>query len=535
MATKALDKNESRIPFLGDKITFITGLDPLGLQNPSSQMYSYLLPGLNNVTWHIRNYSFYCWLLSEYGKIITSSDPILQKRFIRRAEYIISLMSVHNGIEGVSGSEYARKQLEKDINSFDLQEGTYNNDGTTEHTYWQYGFGIFGQYYVGSLRQIGLIEEPVNEAGELIGIFRRTSRKEGIKVSGEELAKAFDKNVSDNTKSSFLNSIQDGKVSTKQLESFMRDFNITKVPFGTLEHELLISLLIDIDEPLTINKLPTAHRKETLFHLLRFAKKNKGIDSQYDFSRFSYKVKGTFNRKRDLCLTGWYYYQLNEYWQVACTAILNGCLHHLEDLKGPGWMPLIEFINTCRNAVMKAIIKNKVIRKEADTLSRVSFQILPEEEELYDEIMKAKGVERMYHGFIMLFKLYDINHTDLEGLRVYSQDRAIGDDNYDVITFFTRFSSRLEQPVDAFIYEFLLNSIINRHLFVAYNKMGSRSQSTQKFIIEEGHIRQIGNFDPDFTSPRIRNLLRFLLELSLLDENYKPTAAGVELLSTIDQ
>ena len=93
MATKVLDKNEARLPFFGDKMSFVTGLDPLGLQNPSAQAYSYLLPGLNNVTGRIRNYSFYCWLLAEYAKRIKSSDPKEQKAFIRKAEYIIALIA----------------------------------------------------------------------------------------------------------------------------------------------------------------------------------------------------------------------------------------------------------------------------------------------------------------------------------------------------------------------------------------------------------------------------------------------------------
>jgi hypothetical protein len=38
MATKVIEKKQSRIPFLGDKMTFIHGLDPLGLQNSSVQM-----------------------------------------------------------------------------------------------------------------------------------------------------------------------------------------------------------------------------------------------------------------------------------------------------------------------------------------------------------------------------------------------------------------------------------------------------------------------------------------------------------------
>lgn len=47
---------------------FKGGRDPLGIQNSSIATYSKLLPGLTNLTRHIRYYSLYCWLLSEYDK-----------------------------------------------------------------------------------------------------------------------------------------------------------------------------------------------------------------------------------------------------------------------------------------------------------------------------------------------------------------------------------------------------------------------------------------------------------------------------------
>src|SRR5690554_2802125 len=141
MATKILEKNQARVPFLGDKMNFIHGLDPLRLQNPSVQMYSFLQPGLNNVTNRLRYYSFYCWLLSEYAKQIQSTSPAEQKRFVRRAEYIIALASVNAKIQGIPGSIYATRRIEEALPEYKLQDGTYNPDGSTDRTYWKYPFG----------------------------------------------------------------------------------------------------------------------------------------------------------------------------------------------------------------------------------------------------------------------------------------------------------------------------------------------------------------------------------------------------------
>ena len=54
-------KNEIIVPFLGAKLDFIYGQDPMGLLSISQQTFQMLLPGLSGVTIRVRYYSFYCW------------------------------------------------------------------------------------------------------------------------------------------------------------------------------------------------------------------------------------------------------------------------------------------------------------------------------------------------------------------------------------------------------------------------------------------------------------------------------------------
>ena len=529
MATKVIDNNEARVPFFGDKISFVTGLDPLGLQNPSTQAYSYLLPGLNNVTSRIRNYSFYCWLLQEYAKIIESSDPKEQKKFIRRAEYIIALLSVHSGIESISGSNYAVNRFKENLTEFALQTGTYNPDNSTENTYWQYGFGIFGQYYVGSLRQIGLIEEPVNASGEIIGIYRRISKREGIKVTGEDLAIAFDANIQTKNKATFFDCIKKGTVNIKELEELAIDFNLTELKLGNAESTQLIDLLLDIDEPSIVGENTVSMRKETTIHVLKFILKEEDTFDQRSFTMFAYNSKGNYESKLDNCLTGWYYYQLNEYYQVANTAVFNGSLDYLQNLIGAGWMPLPEFVAVCRNEVVKFLIENKVISSDKVSIESIIQSKIGTEKTTYESIMNSKMIERMANGFVLLWQLFRENKENLIYLRTFTNERNIGD-NDDVLTYYMSFEKHLNQNVGDFIYGFLSNKTITRHQYVAYRKMGGGSQSTQKFIIEDNYIRQIGNFNPGFTSPRINSLTSFLYDLKLLNDEYKLTKAGEKLL-----
>ena len=110
MADKVIKNNQSLVPFFSERLNFIKGLDPLGLQNSSDATFSMLLPGLNNVTGRLRYYSFYCWLLDEYSKRIGSTNPKDQQQFIRRAEYIIALASQYyqHEISAIPGSIYIR-------------------------------------------------------------------------------------------------------------------------------------------------------------------------------------------------------------------------------------------------------------------------------------------------------------------------------------------------------------------------------------------------------------------------------------------
>jgi hypothetical protein len=55
-------------------------------------------------------------------------------------------------------------------------------------------------------------------------------------------------------------------------------------------------------------------------------------------------------------------------------------------------------------------------------------------------------------------------------------------------------------------------------------------QSTQKFIIEDHHIRYLGNFEPGFTGPRIGNLINYLRDLAMMDADNTLTDSGINLL-----
>lgn len=529
--TYVIDNNEARAPFFGDKMSFITGLDPLGLQNPSVKAYSNLLPGLNNVTGQIRCYSFYCWLLNEYSLKIKTVDPREQRKFIRKAEYIIALISQLGDIPGISGRQYASDRVEE-TDTFDLNVGTYNADGTTVNTYWQYYFGVFGQYYLGSMRQIGIIDEPIDENGNFLGVFRRTSSSSSVQVSGEDLSNAFEENVSKEGKELYLECIDRASITKEEIAQLTDDFNLREIKLNSREWELLTEMLLSVDSPVLMSDKPETMRKQTLRHVLKFAIEYPEKLSDRAFTMHAYDVKGMDNKVLDECLLGWYYYQQNEYWQVGCGAMLNGFILTLDSLVGPGWIRLLEIVNTCTDLIADKLKTDEDVDVHA-SFSFENIRINYAERDLYKLFIKGTKEEKLSYGFLMVLKLYKENVKNLQVLDGYAQKNDLSNPS-DAIAFFSGLSTSKSYDLKTFIRTFLMDNIINRHQLVAYKKMGSGSQSTQKFIIEDGLIRQVGNFGPGFTGPRVGNLITYLKDLQMLSEENVVTHKGLGILENIE-
>ena len=138
-------------PFWATNDGFKGGRDPMGIQNSSVATYGRLLPGLTNLTGHIRYYSLYCWLISEYKSLkISGKTDVHQYNFIRRAELAMALIMKDQNIGSVVGALFVSQQRYKLI-----EEGVYNladgADYNSKDKYWTYQTGAFGQYYLGSL------------------------------------------------------------------------------------------------------------------------------------------------------------------------------------------------------------------------------------------------------------------------------------------------------------------------------------------------------------------------------------------------
>ncbi len=534
MASKVILNNESIVPFFGDRISFIRGLDPLGLQNTSDSTFSLLLPGLNNVTGRIRYYSFYCWLFDVYSKVVGSTNPENQKQFIRRAEYIIALASqyITGDASSIPGSNYARQEIVfKGEVEHSLQAGTFKEDGSTRETYWNYGTGAFGQYYLGSLRDIGIISERDNH----IGVYVRTNKREDNSISGEELAEAFEANISPHIKSLFLKCISAGSISDNQLKELLPEFDLTTILKDSDEQSLLVKLLLQKDFPLRIEENPKTLRNQTIKHLLDFIKINEGDFSDRIFIYNCFDRKGKVEQNEDECLMGWYYYQFNEFWHFANTSIFNGTLAHLEKISDPNWYPLSQLVKEVSNQVVEQYIALNFATYKESTVDEVLINISGSST-IYDYLeLTTKSVlsDKVTNAFLLMFTLYIENREKLVDLKTYAESNQVAKDGEGTGYFITQFESKKGITFQKFVYDYIYLNIIYRHQYVAFRKIGGGSQSTQKFIIEDNYIRYLGNFEAGYTGPRIGRLIAFLKDLDVISNENKLTSKGELLISEL--
>lgn len=518
-----LQKGKSIYPFWGASINLITGLDPLGLQTTSEATYATMLPGISNLTNRLRYFGFYCWLLDFYFKKEKKGNSIEQYRFIRRAELMIAIImqSERKSVQQITGSNFASNLILTEKGSyFDLADGA-DKDNTEKAVYWKYPSGAFGQYYSGAMQTLSLIITAVNEDSDIIYNISKPHPRQ--KVSGKQLADAFDTSLTIPIKDLFYNNIKKGKLNQSDIAELIKYFAIEVIDTNSDEWQLYREMLLDKDEPSQeVEELFTYHRRETILSLLKIAVWNKNDYDWYNFLLECYQNKlGTTSTPVGETNIGWYCYQLNEYWQYACGTIFWAVLQHLYKFQQDQYLP--EFIKNFSSNITKEIceeLKNSLQASSfvSDIISQISDN--GGEEELKNKIETRASdnpVIAAKNGFILLLQLYKNNKEQLPPLKEFmSRKQTMRDGN--MVDGIMTIHSAQNETIQEFVEQFLLRKIIYRHQMVAIRKMGNGSQATHKFFIEEQYIRFIDTFPPRNTSPRMNALQNIMFDLQVIDE-----------------
>jgi hypothetical protein len=441
----------------------------------------------------------------------------------------LALIATSKNTQGVPGITKAKEIFEDAAEIINLKDGTYEDLGKTEGSYWKYSSGIFGQYYANSLKVIGLIREQ----GEASGLYIRTASQNRDRVTGLLLANAFESNIGRESMSFFSMAIKNASVSTEQLGLMADAFNMVKIPLNTEEHRLLVALLIGPDR--LTNTEETFYRKDTIFHVLKEIKKDDSDSfEELKMPWYAYDIKKQHKIEADKAMPLWYFFMLEQYWSVACTGALNSLLRAMNKDAGMGWIEESVFIKEVSDSVFKAM------ELTYGNLNETSFfnleMSLEKENKLVDNIVdkNAHFIEQLKVSFILMHKLYKENYVYQGELLKFSQSHNLHTRSSFLVAI-QDIHEKSEYDVLEFIKYFITKYVIYRHHFVALRKM-TDSQSTAKFLRENGYIKHVDYFRFGYSSPRLNTLLNFLNDLEVKEKQSSGlTDLGKELLIALNK
>jgi len=511
------DQNSYQEPFWAENKGFMTGRDPLGVQNSSVATYAGLLPGMTNVTQRLRYYGFYLWLLCEYDewkKSETEQTLEFQYNFIRRAELAIAYMMVNKypNERGIIGSDFANRNINTIQNSgfYDLAVGADKNKKTVKGSvYWDYTSGALGQYFAGSLVSLHLVEMNYR--------FFKPCNK------GKSLAEAYKKSVSESSRNVLLDVVRVGKLNTKQIEK-LTEFSLAGILPDSAEWRFYKDLMLSDDGEKNSLGDVKWQRKETIKYYL------ESIQSNTDKRLFNQKqyLRNIKKPEHDASF-GWYYYYTNELFHYSLETIFWGLLVELDGKI----VDTRKFIENISEKVAKQSCEQSlesVNETIADILEK-GFQedVLGEQKKLESCVKEKASIDAIVLAFKMILRVYCQNLPNMDLLNSYERTNFLTDKNgriSEVVSCYIK--NNLNSSYSHYI-QTSIKRLINGHISTAYRKMGNGESNLLKFVIEDNFITHVQTMWPKFTSPRLGTLDNFLVDLKLI-EGESLSNAGKTLL-----
>jgi hypothetical protein len=530
----------------------ITGLDHLGSAAPCIAIYAALLPGMTNVTDRARYYSFYPWFLWKYSQL---GEPLESARFhelYRRADCLFTLIaeqhstSVDGDAERHGSRMVGRDKLVPAVRDLQgggsLQLSDFAGEEDNGRRYFQNRLGGLGQYYVGTLEELGIL---AGRKGQFI---------QYDSVMGAEIARRFDSGVPGDK---FWEALRGDRVTAsllRQLASFC------PCQLSTNKKELAWLSKLFFGE-LQDDEAGGQRRRQSLGLILHLAQE---IESDAD----AILDPMTF---REACYTGslpsgkswnvpetlesirheWHLYQRNEQLSVCCQALLTLFVRSLELLTREPLTAthIAEFL--CGAAVLRRLGRQRwsdyvaarrqllpAVRDLADpnhelTLLQRLFELdtggggLPE---------LGSGVECVLQILAALVLRRDPDQQSPYGVLpitdTFLEEYPINLRAFDRATELWR-----ELTVDKVLEWLMREWICEVHLCIALRKLRSERKDTFRFYPTDRGLkaREVPPFD--LSNPRVRQAIQILRDLSTLEADAQGrlqiTASGVKWLETL--
>ena len=496
-----------------------SGLDPLGMQAASVDLYQRLVPGISNVTLRIRYYGLYAWLSRTYAERIGDTSPESWKRMVRRAEALLALVAANasdgEGSGGVAGVLWAGRRLSgHGAGLIDLRPDTDpGGDGTP---YLKQAWGAYGAAYASQLYEAGVFGKadqhqiPVPTSG-----------------LGDALADGFAEAIGPSA-SVFFALAQEGRVATSDLTS-LTSVLPSAIGHNSAERDAYERLLFAAFDYPTTNDIARRRSLQLALHLTGVIGGQASADvlrwacfagAAPDGQPFHLGDELETHRQR------WWAYQAGDLGRIACEALLKWLLDTIEthttgvqpsraiaeavdalDAVGAGWPgtwrqlvaalpmaanPLSQRTRTSERALAEVVLDAGRGEERAELASgRAAIELL------------AVLHQRCAPSRALLASELGGEGINSSAFRSLASELAFLDEHQD-------------EPLGQTLIRLFRDRILDRHLWVAMQKL--RYQGDYTFLVEadDGKIRVRAKDGPVLTNPRLDNALTFLRDIHLI-------------------
>ncbi len=507
-----------------------SGLDPLGMQNSSINLYQRLLPGISNVTLRVRYYGFYAWLALIYARRSGDTNPKTWQKFIRRAEAVYALAAQLRGDEGgMAGVLWAQRRLDADqepVIEF-ARHADPDGDGTP---YLQQAWGAYGAAYASQVFEIGIYAE---------------AKDHPIPVPSPELGEALAREFEDAAgplADRFFETVERGSVSRADLEVFSV---LTPSDIGGegAERQLYQDMLFAEGQL----KRPTdLSRRQTLLLLLHVAshlgRRPTVMEARWllyagaDQENKQFAIEEPVLREQRL---RWWVYQANDLLHYSYETLLKYSLDTLENYPAgialntliaelvsalseadrdwpPTWRDFLTSQPPAQNANGDSPNSERNLVETIAPTSGSNHKTTPEAAwaalKLLAVVANRAQTESAAIGAAL-------GHLDREGFR-------------SLVTEMSFLNASEDQPFARTVARIIEERVLKRHLWVAHRKF--RYQNDYTFLIEadDGRVRLRAESGPVLTNPRLGPAITFLEDIHLIEAD-GVTTRGKALLEAL--
>jgi hypothetical protein len=489
------------------------------MQATSVRLYRRLVPGLTNVTNRLRYYSFCCWVIQLYEQIEHSGDEAKWRVFIRRAEALYALacnVVDPQQSDGLGGGLWAggfRKALAGD--TIDLRPHTDHPEESGQ--YLQAKRGNFGQFYIASMTDVGLLSP--------------SSRIPIVSDQlGREMSKAFADSIGKTTEL-ISTGIRTGKITPSELAEIGGAAHPSRIPTDSGEMRLLRDYLLATDERVGSG----IARRSSAWLLLDLLRLGILADDEPGIRRALYNRKlpnGSAYAGSGLTLDRWRAFQANELCHISFEVLLNGLLAQQQEYP-LGVEPHL-LVSKLLEPLLAALKTEG--RSWRDWAAEIGSVFGGSEESLADQILlslddvKLASRPESLSSALQLIATLWFRWGGGDGAVRHTIQVHAGTGGRSLSGVLQTLDDQASSSVEQAVRETIRRHIITDHLAIAGRKLAASGTFTYHFTLSDGVLSDGRLAVYGYTNPRLRNLIRFLRDADLYDGT-EVTRAGTRFLN----